>query len=168
MLAVILGSIYPSVVVLFLMLWKASKIISIQDRLIYTAAMNAEGFFYPLLDILANSCFFSFLYDTQSDWSNGISMHFTFFFSVHACEGMCECGPWVPWTSLEARQRSGVGSLLSACWSLVSRLSCSVQSKQAGSGGDLGDPPISASLAALLEDSGSIPSTHMMMPYRNL
>lgn len=79
MLAVILGSIYPSVVVLFLMLWKASKIISIQDRLIYTAAMNAEGFFYPLLDILANICFFSFLYDTQSDWSNGISMHFTFF-----------------------------------------------------------------------------------------
>lgn len=50
----------------------------------------------------------------------------------------------------------------------VSHLSCSVQSKQAGSGGDLGDPPTSASLAALLEDSDSIPSTHMMMPYRHL
>lgn len=41
--------------------------------------------------------------------------------------GMCECGPWVPWTSLEARQLSGVGSLLSACWSLSSQLLCTIQ-----------------------------------------
>lgn len=63
--------------------------------------MNAEGFFYPLLDILANSCFFSFLYDTQSDWSNGISMHFTFFqcMRVKACVSVgreCSEQAWRP------------------------------------------------------------------------
>lgn len=83
------------------MLWKASKIISIQDRLIYTATMNAEGFFYPLFDILANSCFFSFLYDTQSDWSNGNSMYFTFFqyMRVKACASVdheCPERAWRP------------------------------------------------------------------------